>query len=306
MKFIALKTDDGKTKGRISFYCKALGVSRQSFYDYLNNKDKPWKYEPLAAMMLDIIDEDEYNTAYGGKRMQEALELKKENKHIDIEIPKLRTIYRIMESLGLTHRPNRNPHGITKADKDARKSDDLLKRDFTSDKPNEKAVTDITECKCKDGKIYVSALFDCFDSAILGICIEDNMRAEICSDTIENAVCRYPELRGAIIHSDRGSQYTSAKYRITLEKYEIRQSMNSARGRCHDNARCESMWARMKVEMFYNRRDKPENYTMEELKVRIWRYFMSYWNNRRICSANGGLPPMVKRERYYKSLCEAA
>ncbi len=257
-------------------------------------------------MMLDIIDEDEYNTAYGGKRMREALELKKENKHIDIEIPKLRTIYRIMESLGLTHRPNHNPHGITKADKDARKSDDLLKRDFTSDKPNEKAVTDITECKCKDGKIYVSALFDCFDSAILGICIEDNMRAEICSDTIENAVCRYPELRGAIIHSDRGSQYTSTKYRTTLERYEIRQSMNSAGGRCHDNARCESMWARMKVEMFYNRRDKPENYTMEELKVKIWRYFMSYWNNRRICSTNGGLPPMVKRERYYKSLCKAA
>jgi len=160
LKFIALKTDDGKIKGKISFYCKALGVSRQSFYDYLNNKDKPWKYELLAAMMLDIFDEDEYNTAYGGKRMREALELKKENKHIDIEIPKLRTIYRIMESLGLTHRPNHNPHGITKADKDARKSDDLLKRDFTSDKPNEKAVTDITECKCKDGKIYVFALFD--------------------------------------------------------------------------------------------------------------------------------------------------
>ena len=82
--------------------------------------------------------------------------------------------------------------------------------------------------------------------------------------------------------------------------------MNSAGGRCHDNARCESMWARMKDELFYGRDDKSENYTMEELKTMIWRYFMSYWANRRICTANGGLPPAVKRRQYYESLNFAA
>ncbi|MFR6326423.1 MAG: hypothetical protein ACLUNP_09200 [Ruminococcus sp.] len=45
--------------------------------------------------------------------------------------------------------------------------------------------------------------------------------------------------------------------------------MNSAGGRCHDNARCESMWARMKGDLFYSREDKPENYTMKELKTMI-------------------------------------
>ena len=45
---------------------------------------------------------------------------------------------------------------------------------------------------------------------------------------------------------------------------------------------------------------------VEELKVLIWRYFLSYWNNRRICSANGGLPPMVKRRQYYEALEVAA
>ena len=77
--------------------------------------------------------------------------------------------------------------------------------------------------------------------------------------------------------------------------------MNSAGGRCHDNARCESMWARMKEELLYNRHNT-EEMTIEELKTLIWRYFISYWNNRRICSANEGLPPMVKRQRYYESL----
>lgn len=82
--------------------------------------------------------------------------------------------------------------------------------------------------------------------------------------------------------------------------------MNSAGGRCHDNARCESMWARMKEELFYSRNDKSEKYTIEELKTMIWRYFMSYWANRRICTANGGLPPAVKRALYYDSLNLAA
>ena len=83
------------------------------------------------------------------------------------------------------------------------------------------------------------------------------------------------------------------------------KDMNSAGGRCHDNARCESMWARFKEELLYGRYDTT-SMTVEQLKTLIWRYFISYWNNRRICSANGGLPPMIKRQQYYDSLQEAA
>ncbi len=116
----------------------------------------------------------------------------------------------------------------------------------------------------------------------------------MCVETVKNAVKSYPGLKGAILHSDRGSQYTSEKYREVLKHVGFVQSMNSAGGRCHDNARCESMWARMKEELFYSRNRKSEDYTVAELKTMIWRYYMSYWNNRRICSANGGLPPAVK------------
>lgn len=90
-----------------------------------------------------------------------------------------------------------------------------------------------------------------------------------------------------------------------MEKHGIRQSMNSDGGRCHDNARCESMWARMKTELFYDRID-PENVTVEQLKTLIWRYFISYWNRRRICSANDGLPPALKRQGFYAAQGAAA
>ena len=77
--------------------------------------------------------------------------------------------------------------------------------------------------------------------------------------------------------------------------------MNSAGGRCHDNDKCEAMWARMKEELFYNRYDS-KKFTKNELKKIIWKYYMSYWNNRRICTANGGLPPILKEQQYYDSI----
>lgn len=81
--------------------------------------------------------------------------------------------------------------------------------------------------------------------------------------------------------------------------------MNSAEGRCHDNARCESMWARFKEELLYGRYDM-EKMTMSERKPLIWRYFMNYWNNRRICFSIGGLSPVEKSRRYYEQMADAA
>ena len=301
MRFIDIKTDGGKIKGKISLYCRVLGVSRQGFYWFLQHRDNPWKYEDIAEKMRMIIAEDECNDTYGRVRMHQALELK----YPEDDIPSERTVYRIMEKAGLDHRPKRKPNGITKTDRKTRKSDDLLKRDFRSDEPLKKCVTDITEIPASDGKVYVSAIFDCYDLGVLGLSMDDNMKAGLCASTVENAYKAFPDIRGAIIHSDRGSQYTSALYRAELMKCGITQSMNSDVGRCHDNARCEAMWARMKEELLYGRYDT-KKMTIEELKTLTWRYFIIYWNNRRICSANGGLPPMEKRKRYYESLDRAA
>ena len=306
MRYIAIKTDDGKVKGRISFYCKALEVSRQAFYDYIIHKNAPWKYKSLADEIMKIHSEDKHNDTYGRNRMYMALTLKKNSGKINIDIPCETTVRKVMKQIGLLHKPQRKPNGITKVDREARKSDDLLKRDFSAEKPLEKAVTDMSELPAKDGKAYVSAIFDCFDLMPIGLAVDDNMRASLCVQTLDNARKSYPGIKGCIIHSDRGSQYTSTEYRETIKKYGIIQSMNSAGGRCHDNARCESVWARMKNELFYSRNDKSENYTIYELKTMIWRYFMSYWTNRRICTSNGGLPPALKRALFYKSVNIAA
>lgn len=282
-----------------------LDISRQAFYSYLHRKDLPWKYQYIADEMHAILDEDIYNDTYGRYRMHKALKLKHQC-NSNFKIPSERTIYRIMDALNLSHRPKRNPHGITKADKEARKSDDIIRRNFKATAPLTKCITDISEIKAKNGKLYVSAIFDCFDSAVVGLALDTNMKATLVEKTLVNACKAYPSIRGCVVHSDRGTQYTSELYRNAVRRYGIQQSMNSASGRCHDNARCESMWARLKEELFYSRNIKSTYYTVEELKVMVWRYYISYWNNRRICSSNNGLPPMVKRQCYYAMMEKVA
>ena len=78
-----------------------------------------------------------------------------------------------------------------------------------------------------------------------------------------------------------------------ISEYDILKSVNSIGGKCSNNARSQSMWTRFKAELLYECYDN-STITVEQLEVLIWRYFISYWNNRRICFANDGLPVMVK------------
>ena len=91
MQFICMKTEDGRIKGKIAFYCHCLGVTRQGFYWYLKHRDDPWKYNGIAEKMLEIVAEDECNDTYGRIRMYEALTYK----YPDEQLPSERTVYRI-------------------------------------------------------------------------------------------------------------------------------------------------------------------------------------------------------------------
>lgn len=262
----------------------------------MNNQQRPYKYAELLTSIKAILAEDVFNKTYGRRRMYDKLIL-------DYECPYCyNTVYKVMNENGLSMPPN-SPKGLTKSDKAAQKSDNLLKQDFTADVPNQKVVTDITEWTAADGKVYESAVFDCFDNLCLGISLDYNMRKELCVATFEQAATRF-DLSGAIAHSDRGSQYTSEDFRAMLAKNGIIQSMNGAAGRCHDNAKCESMWARGKWEIMAC--FDTEKMTCEELKHLIQYYYLDYWNNRRICGAIGGVPPIVKRGAYYERLANEA
>jgi transposase InsO family protein len=266
-------------------------ASRQGYYRYLESKQRPDKHAGLLAAIQAILDEGEENASYGRKRMIDALRLRG---HTESDS----TIYCVLRKHGLLQKPH-TPKGLTVADKTAHKNDNLLKRDFTAQAPCEKLVSDITQLPTADGPLYISGVFDCFDNACLGLSMDDNMKTPLVVQSLVSAHNLYG-ISGAVFHTDRGSQYTSADFRVSLQNIGVVQSMNSDGGRCHDNAKCESMWARFKTEAIYGR-----HYTgrmpMEQVKSLVFRYFLGYWNNRRICHAIGGMPPTLKRRRFYES-----
>jgi transposase InsO family protein len=272
--------------------CRVLGVSRQGYRKHLESLNKPPKHAPLLAAIRAIIEEDEFNDKYGRQRIHDALVLR----GWDIS---LSTVYRVCRKYGLLQKPNK-PKGLTKADKEAYKNDDILNGDFTANGPLTKLVGDITQLPTADGTLYIGLTFDCFDDACLGLAMDDNMEAQLVERSLEMATSN-KDMAGTTFHSDRGSQYTSNNFRKRIKKHRMKQSMSYAKASCFGNAKCESLIGRFKVEAIYDRYDT-ENMSMTAVKALVFRYFMGYWNNRRICHAIGGMPPMEKRRRHYQQM----
>ena len=203
-----------------------------------------------------------------------------------------RRLTRLMRELNLIHERKRRPKGLTKATTEVQEQENLIKQDFTADKPFTKLLTDISQIQCADGKLYISPILDCFGGEILALQMRNNMKKELCIDTIEAAARRYP-IRGAILHSDRGSQYTSDEFRKTLKSNGVTQSLSGV-DHCYDNARMESFFATLKKELLY----RIPTHTMRRSKVEtiIFRYVFTYYNTIRINTSNpGGLPPAAYR-----------
>lgn len=268
--------------------CAALPVSESGFYKWKRNKDNPKAWQKLLAEIHKILDEDEENTNYGVERMRLALEQRGIKRSYS-------TVKRAMARGNLLHESNRSPDGLTKADRDAMKPENIIKQDFTAEAPLRKLLTDITQIPCKDAKLYVSPLLDCYNGEVISLVMDTNMKKELCMKTITEAYKKFDIKSGVIIHSDSGSQYTSGKYKKLLGKLHAVQSMSGV-GKCWDNSRMESWFATLKKEKIYQ--IDTTKLTVEEVKTIVWRYTFAYYNTKRVTTVNpGGLPPAVYRER---------
>ena len=270
--------------------CKAVGVSESGYYRYLRGKNRPSRDALLSAKMREILDEHSQNGNYGAPRMQQALAQQGTKAG-------LRRVKRIMHEHGWLHERRRRPKGLTKADPAAMASENLLKQDFHADKPFSKLLTDITQVQCRDGKLYISPIMDCFSGEILSLEMRDNMKKELCVDTVRAMAGRFP-VRNAILHSDRGSQYTSEAFRSELARQGLTQSLSGV-AHCYDNARMESFFATLKKELIY--RISAYRLTMAEVKSLVFRYVFVYYNRIRVYTANpGGWPPETWRRMFFR------
>lgn len=276
--------------------CDALNVSETGYYRFKRNLGRPGKDAVLSAVIQDVLDEHPFNDNYGVDRMQIAL------MHRGYTVGK-RRISRIMKENGWLHERKRRPKGLTRATTEIQEKENLIKQDFTSDQPYQKLLTDISQISCCDGKLYISPIMDCFNGEIISLVMRSNMRKELCIDTFNAAAKRFP-LNGAILHSDRGSQYTSEAFREKLSNAGVLQSLSGV-NHCFDNARMESFFATLKKELLY--RIPTYKMKMDEVKAIIFRYVFVYYNRIRIYTSNpDGLPPAAYRRHLEQPLAEAA
>lgn len=276
--------------------CDVLNVSEPGYYRFKRILGRPGKDAVLSAVIQDVLDEHPFNDNYGVDRMQIAL------MHRGYTVGK-RRISRIMKENGWLHERKRRPKGLTRATTEIQEKENLIKQDFTSDQPYQKLLTDISQISCRDGKLYISPIMDCFNGEIISLVMRSNMRKELCIDTFNAAAKRFP-LNGAILHSDRGSQYTSEAFREKLSNAGVLQSLSGV-NHCFDNARMESFFATLKKELLY--RIPTYKMKMDEVKAIIFRYVFVYYNRIRIYTSNpDGLPPAAYRRHLEQPLAEAA
>ena len=165
----------------------------------------------------------------------------------------------------------------------------LLNRDFRTEKPNQKWVTDVTEFSLFGEKLYLSPILDLHSRDLVSYTISDRPVLNMVTSMLDRAFEKISDGTDLILHSDQGWQYQHKQYQRMLQKKGIRQSM-SRKGNCLDNAVIENFFGLLKSELLYLQKFE----SMEHFKRELIDY-LDYYNNRRIKAKLKGLPPALHR-----------
>ena len=264
---------------------KLAEMARSTFYYYLKKyKSNHDKYHKIKKEIFNIFNENKGR--YGYRRI--TLELKNRGFNINHK-----TVSKLMNILGIKsiQRPKRRYNSYQGSI--GKIANNLLKRDFKADKPNQKWVTDVTEFKVHDRKLYLSPIIDLFNGEIISYNLSKHPTFQQITDMLEKAFIKIKNNTNLILHSDQGWQYQMKIYQKMLKEKGIKQSM-SRKGNCLDNSCAENFFGILKSELFYPKEKEYKN--IEELEKDIKEY-IEYYNNSRIKSKLKGTSPTQYRKR---------
>jgi len=263
---------------------KLAEMARSTFYYYLKKyKSNHDKYHKIKKEIFNIFNENKGR--YGYRRI--TLELKNRGFNINHK-----TVSKLMNILGIKsiQRPKRRYNSYQ--GNIGKIANNLLKRDFKADKPNQKWVTDVTEFKVHDRKLYLSPIIDLFNGEIISYNLSKHPTFQQITDMLEKAFIKIKNNTNLILHSDQGWQYQMKIYQNMLKEKGIKQSM-SRKGNCLDNSCAENFFGILKSELFYPKEKEYKN--IEELEKDIKEY-IEYYNNSRIKSKLKGMSPIQYRK----------
>lgn len=263
----------------VTVTCRVLGFSTQAFYKWCQDpvSQRDWDNAHLINAAYDIHADD---PAFGYRFIADELAERE-----DLEIPagenrvarlcRQQRIWSVFsKKRGLTRKAGPPVH------------DDLVARKFTATQPNRLWLTDITEHRTDEGKLYLCAIKDVYSNKIVGYSIDSRMKASLAVNALINAVS-VRDCAETIVHSDRGSQFRSRKFVHTLSANELRGSMGRV-GACGDNAAMESFFALLQKNVL----DRQRWQTREQLRLAIVTWIEKTYHRTRRQRRLGRLTPI--------------
>ena len=259
--------------------CKVLSVTRSGYYAW--SKRPPSKREQSNQALLEMIKRifQSSRRTYGSPRICASLR-RSGYQCGHNRVARLMTMHGIV-----ARRRHRRFPVTTQRQPGVIPAPNLLKRDFTADRPNQKWVTDITYIDTAEGWLYLASVMDLFSRKVVGWAMSDKIDSALATNALHMAwTTRRP--RSALLHhSDQGSQFTGTAYQQMLAEMECQVSMNRT-GEVYDNAAMESFFATLKTECVLG-----QFTTRVEARRTIFEYLEGWYNLQRLHSSLDYLSP---------------
>ena len=278
---------------RVEPICEVLAkqygvkISASGYYAFkrrpLSNRAK--RDEELKVMILEIWEEN--YSCWGAKKVWRALLNKGEH------VARC-TIARLMKEMKLRGLVRGKAKRTTIAGDNAKRPEDLVKRNFVSSAPNKLWVADFTYISTWEGWCYTAFVTDVFARRIIGWSVSSRMNEELITSAFKNAAWTrhhegYTNLSGVIHHNDKGSQYTADGFNELLALHGIRASIGSV-GDSYDNALAETMFGDYKCTLIHNPIKGPWK-SLEQLETETARW-VHWHNNSNITEYNNWKTPI--------------
>lgn len=265
--------------------CKQLGITRAAYYKWMRRRIPEAEQENIVLAQLIQEYDERFNHILGYRRMTSWIN------HFNGTHYSRNRVHRIMKVLNI-HSVIRRKRKKYQHSTPETTAENILKRDFSADRPNEKWTTDVTEFKWYEGpvvhKLYLSAILDLYDRSIVAWVVSSRNDNKLVFDTFEQAIRSNPDAK-PIFHSDRGFQYTSKVFQAKLQAQGMQQSMSRV-GHCIDNGPTEGFWGILKAEMYYLHEYHDENSLREAIAA-----YMDFYNTGRPQERYGNLTPTEVR-----------
>ena len=277
----------------VAVLCRCLEVSRSGYYEWRGREVSPRQARHERLTSAAGAFHQASKGVYGYRKVYDDLqELDDESMHCSRE-----TVRHIMRENGWSSRVERKRSRVTTTDSDHCQpvAENLLNRDFSASRPNEKWLTDITYIETGEGWLYLAAVLDLFSRRIVGWAMDENMQTQLVRRALNMAVKHRLPTDDLLHHSDRGSQYASEEYRHLIEINEFTMSM-SRKADCWDNAPIESFFGSLKTEWL----KFEDTSTREQAKQTVFESIEVFYNRKRKHQTLAYQTPDSFERQFYK------